>query len=170
MAHLRTDRDQDQVRLEMQYGVAATLQECRTLEAAAPRLLEAIGRPLGWQFGGLWEVRPSGALRLVESWSAERIDESEFYEASRAIVMRRGMGLPGRVWDRGEAISLEDLALDPSLPRSEIAAEAGVKGGVAFPLLTSSGVMGVIEFFGHEERTTDRGLLELLRAVGRADW
>ena len=102
----------------------------------------------------------------MESWSAEEIDESEFYEASRAIVMRRGMGLPGRVWERGEAISLQDFTLDPSLPRSEIAAKAGMRGGVAFPLLTSSGVMGVIEFFGYEERTTDRGLLELLRAVG----
>ena len=80
--------------------------------------------------------------------------------------MRRGMGLPGHVWERGEAISLQDVSLDPSLPRSEIAAKAGVKGGVAFPLLTSSGVMGVIEFFANEERTTDRDMLELLRAVG----
>ena len=37
---------------------------------------------------------------------------------------------------------------------------------MAFPLLTSSGVMGVIEFFANEERTTDRDMLELLRAVG----
>ena len=125
VSYLRVERDEEQVRLEMQYGVAATLQECSTLEEAAPRLLDAIGRPLDWQFGGLWEIRPSGALYCVESWSAEGFDESEFYEASRAIVMRRGMGLPGHVWERGEAISLQDVSLDPSLPRSEIAAQAG---------------------------------------------
>jgi PAS domain S-box-containing protein len=166
VSHLRAQRDEDQVRLEMQYGVAATLQECQTLEEAAPRLLEAVGRPLEWQFGGLWAIRPSGSLQCVASWSVPGVDASEFYEASRAIVMRRGMGMPGRVWERGEAISLEDLTLDPSLPRSQIAIDAGVKGGVAFPLLTSSGVMGVIEFFAHEERTVDGDLLELLRAVG----
>ena len=166
VARLRADRDLEQLRLEVQYEVAAVLQASDTLVEAAPRLLEAIGIPLGWQLGGLWEGRPPRVLRCVESWSAEGVDPAGFDELSRKFVMRPGVGLPGRVWEEGRPVWVPDMASEPDLPRSEAAAAAGIKGAVGFPLRTSTGIVGVLEFFAREVRDPDPGLEHLLEALG----
>ena len=67
---LRTAREVDAAHLQAQYRTARVLG-AESLEDAGRDLLAAIGRPLGWQFGQLWEVvgnesssaSPLGALR-----------------------------------------------------------------------------------------------------------
>ena len=134
----RAERDLEQLRLEVQYGVAAVLQESgasRGRPAPARRHRHA----LGWQVGGLWEGRPPRSLRCVESWSAEGVDPAGFDELSLKSVMRPGVGIPGRVWEEGTVVWVRDMANEPELPRSEAAGVAGMKGAVGFPLRTSTG-------------------------------
>ena len=68
IARLRSDRERDAARLPVQYGVARVLAEADSLEAAGPPLLEAIGEPLGWDVGHLWEARGDAAMRPVATW------------------------------------------------------------------------------------------------------
>ena len=166
VARLRAERDLEQLRLEVQYGVAAVLQESGTLREAAPRLLEVIGTALGWEVGGLWEGRPPRSLRCVESWSAEGVDPAGFDELSLKSVLRPGVGIPGRVWEDNAVVWVRDMANEPELPRSEAAGVAGLKGAVGFPLRTSVGIVGVMEFFAREVRDPDPGLRQLLEALG----
>ena len=64
--------------------MASTLQESlRASLDAAPRLLRAIGEPLGFVVGGLWEALPDRSLRCVETWPQPACDAEEF-EASPA--------------------------------------------------------------------------------------
>jgi PAS domain S-box-containing protein len=166
VARLREQREADSQRLEIQYAVARTLQEARSMHEAAPRLLEAVGRPLGWEIGGLWERRQGRTLRCVESWYAPGVDPKGFDKLSRQFVLRPGVGLPGRVMDTGEAQWMPDVAEERDFPRAELAAKAGLRGAVGFPLRTSAGVVGVMEFFAREPRAPDAGLLELMAALG----
>src|ERR671931_2755189 len=70
---LRERREKDSARLRIQYAVARVLSESESLEAAAPRLLEAIAGPLGWELAGLWRIQPEGVLRCVGFWASEAV-------------------------------------------------------------------------------------------------
>lgn len=166
LARLRVQREVQSARLEMQYSVARTLYEEGTLQAAAPRLLASIGGTMGWSVGGLWEVRPPRVLRCLHSWYAARIDPSAFDKLSRQFVLRPGIGLAGRVWESGEPAYLLDVSQDTDSQRAPIAARAGLRGAVAFPIRTRGETVGVIEFFAREVREPDAALLDMMASLG----
>lgn len=56
-----------------------------------------------------------------------------FEAASRETFLPRGVGLPGRAWQRGEAVFIDGLADSRSFLRSAEAAEAGMQQGLALP-------------------------------------
>jgi PAS domain S-box-containing protein len=163
---MRSQHELDSTRLGIQYAVARTLYESRSLEEAAPRLLESIGRPFGWEIGGLWVVSPPRVLRCVESWHTAGIDPAGFDKLSRQYVLRPGFGLPGRVWESGQPGWMADVVEDRDFPRAELAAQVGLHGAVGFPIRTAEQVLGVIEFFTREFREPDADMLELMAAVG----
>ena len=163
---MRTAHELDSTRLRIQYAVARTLYESRSLEEAAPRLLESIGRPFGWEIGGLWVVSPPRVLRCVESWHAAGIDPGGFDKLSRQYVLRAGFGLPGRVWESGRPAWMADVVEDRDFPRAELASQVGLRGAVGFPIRTTEQVHGVIEFFTREFREPDASMLQLMDALG----
>src|ERR687898_6348 len=92
-----------QRRLTAEYVAARALLESATLAEAAPKILEAICDALGWEHGALWRIdRDAEVLRCVHIWNAPTASFPEFDEASRVAAFRIGVGLPGRVWQRGE--------------------------------------------------------------------
>ena len=163
---LRHARELERTHLQIQYAVARTLYEARSLEEAAPGLLESIGRPFGWEIGGLWIVSPPRALRCVESWHLEGIDPEGFGKLSRQYVLRPGLGLPGRIWESGEPGWMPDVVEDRNFPRAELASRIGLRGAVGFPIRTAEHVLGVIEFFTREFREPDNEMLDLMAALG----
>ncbi len=166
LAALRERAEHDRLRAEMQYAVAATLLESSTLREAALRLLQAVGEPLGWVAGGLWEVRADRSLACVETWHTEGVELGGFGDLSRGLEMREGHGMPGKVLAADTALWMWDVTADPELPRGDAAAAAGLRGAVAFPLRTSAGIAGVIELFDRDPRVPDNAVLDLLGAVG----
>ena len=166
VAHLRSTRDRDGARLRAQYGAVRVLAEADTLEGAAPRLLEAIGAPLGWRLGNLWETGDNGALRRVGSWLAEGVRVPDFERATRHLELPPGQGLPGRVWQTGRAVWLSDLSTEASFPRADAAKRSGIRGAMAFPVLTGDECAAVIEFFGHDARRRDKEMIDLTESLG----
>ncbi|MGH3994349.1 MAG: hypothetical protein ACRDSN_18055, partial [Pseudonocardiaceae bacterium] len=65
IARLRATRERNAARLAVQYGVVRVLGEADSLETSAPRLLAAIGEPLGGEVGHLWEADAGDTLRSV---------------------------------------------------------------------------------------------------------
>ena len=166
IARLRDRSEQDKARLSVQLRVARVLGDAESLEASAAELLEAIGGPLAWDTGLLWETEAGEALDLVASWTRPGIDAGAFIAASRQIEFRRGRGLPGQVWDSGRAAFVQDAIAAGNFPRGESAERSGLRGGVAFPVLSGGECVGVIELFSSAEREPDARLLELLSSVG----
>jgi PAS domain S-box-containing protein len=166
VARLRSARELDAARLSVQYGVARVLADAKSLEAAAPELLEAIGAPLGWSTGSLWEARGDGSLRLAGSWTAPGIELPRFEEATRRLDTSNEQALPTRVWKTGRQSWVADFSADPRYPRAEAARQDGVGGGTAFPVLIRGDCVAVIEFFAREVREPDPDLLALTDAIG----
>ena len=162
------ERKRTEARMAAQYEVTRALAEVPDFREAVPRLLRAVCEALGWETGALWALdRETDLLRFVESWHAQGVDVGEFEELSRRRTFARGdRGLPGRVWERGEALWVEDLATDESFPRSAAAERAGLHGAFAFPATIRGETIAVLEFFSREVRAPDAALLAMMSHVG----
>ena len=144
--------------------LAQSDQPVEVYEAA----LEAIGRPLGWEFGAVWEVdRGSGALHCIRTWNiAEGAVLREFVALTERLTFGPGVGLPGRVLETGEAAWIFDAPEDGNFPRAEAAQRAGLHAAFCFPLRSAGGCMGMIEFFSHERREPDPEVLATMDLLG----
>jgi PAS domain S-box-containing protein len=166
VARLRSAREMDAARLSVQYGVARVLADAESLAGAAPQLLEAIGAPLGWEIGHLWEVREEDVLRPVGSWRAPGVKAQEFEEATRRLAAAPGFGFPGRAWKTGRPTWLAEVVAEGNFPRADAAKSAGIRSGLAFPVQAGDDCVAVIELFDRKPREQDGEMIALTDAIG----
>ena len=160
-------REPEDNRLAVQSAVARALSEATTAADAARRVLSSIGTTLGWRLGAVWEVDHAGdCIRCVESWQAPGAGAAPFEDASRSLAFARGEGLPGRVSASGEPAWIRDVVADSNFPRADVAGTAGVHGAFAFPVRSSRGVIGAVEFFTEAVAEPDAYLLDLMTTIG----
>jgi len=88
---------------------------------------------------------------LLEFGEGAYGDAIEFASTSRALCFGRGEGLPGRVWEEGRPILLEDLA-HGYFRRAKAAAHAGYHAAVGLPFYEAGSAERiaavVVLFFG----------------------
>lgn len=150
-----------------QHGVTRILAEAATLGEATPAMLESVCSGLGWEMAALWSFDwEDDALRCVETWHAPTADVAEFEAESMERSFEPGVGLPGRVMQSGEAVWIEDVAVDGNFQRAPLAARNGLHSAFAFPIRLGSKVLGVIECFSREVRHSDPALLETMASIG----
>jgi GAF domain-containing protein len=154
-------------RLTAEYVAARVLLDATSIEEAASRILQAICESLGWEHGALWKVdREADCLRCAQTWSISESRFPEFGAISQRMTFRRGIGLPGRVWENAAPAWIPDVVADTNFPRAPIAAREGLHAAFGFPVLLRGEVFGVMEFFSREIREPDEHLLPMLTTVG----
>ena len=154
-------------RLASQHAVTRVLAESPTLERASAEVLQAICESLEWDMGVYWTIdRKANALRCVEVWVTSGVDAHTFEIESRRRMFAQGVGLPGRVWATGAPVWIVDIVGDENFPREPMAAQVGLHGAAAFPILLSGGVLGVLEFFSRAVRQPDDDALAMMAAIG----
>jgi len=152
----------------VQSAVAQAIEEAGTIQASASRVLETIARQLGWSVGVLWLIDSRGKmLRFERMWHAEEIDSVRFEEMALAAEFKKGEGVPGAVWARGEPVWFEDFLSNEDTPRVVAALRAGLRTVAALPILQAGEVRGVIELFASQARRADRLVLNSLYELGR---
>lgn len=162
-----SERKRTERHLAVRYAVTRILAEAPSVGEALPSLLEAVCRALEWEMGVFWRVEPDGrALRPAHLWAVPEIGDGEFAEATRSITFAPGVGLPGRVWERGEPAWIPDVTRDANFPRLAAAARQGVHGAFAFPVRVGPEFVGVVEFFTRRVAEPDPALLSTLGAMG----
>src|SRR5918996_3124601 len=141
--------------------IARSLAESATLADAAPSMLAAVCRTLGWEHGSLWDVDRAGRrLRWAGTWHDQSLAFSAFVEGSRTMVFERGFGLPGRVWDTARPAWITNIALDSNFPRAAAAQQVGLCSAVALPIMRGRDVLGVMEFFSRDIREPDSATID----------
>jgi PAS domain S-box-containing protein len=167
IADIREAREYSADLLASQAAVARILVSADTLAEATPKLLATIGGQLGWDLGALWTVRPRlDTIGCVELWMGPGIDDAGFAAATKEAAFATGEGIPGRVWESGRAEWVADVRGEENFPRAEMAREAGLGSALAFPIRSSSGILGVVEFFAAKPREPDQHMLDLMDALG----
>jgi PAS domain S-box-containing protein len=156
------------VRMGMEQAVARAVAGATGAGDAYTRALRAIAEGVEWPLAAAWEpddVDPD-VLRCVAIWAADDEASRAFARTTRATTLRRGEGLPGRVWQSGRATWITDAATDDRLPRRPAAAAAGLHAAVGFPVRSERGLVGVVEIFGATPREPDAQLVAALEVVG----
>ena len=163
-----TERKQAERRLACQYAVASVLAEAHSVTEATPRIMEAVCRGLGgWDLAVLWKVdRETDVLRCASIWPSTMYRDRPFATQTRQTTFARGVGLPGRVWQSRQPLWIEDVMADPNFPRAPFASQAGLHGGLAFPICLGHEIVGVMEFFSHEIRESEMEVLHTLTTIG----
>ncbi|HVL81413.1 MAG TPA: SpoIIE family protein phosphatase [Actinomycetota bacterium] len=162
-----TERKMAERRRAVQLAVTRVLAEARSLEEAAPRILQGICQALDWAVGELWLVdRSADVIRCEEIWNVPELDGTEFVDHSWRFRFRQGDGLPGRIWDTGRPIWISDVTTDDRFPRSQLAVQAGLRSAFGFPISARGEILGSVELFGRRVHERDEELLELAAAVG----
>src|SRR5207302_1257096 len=130
---------------------------------AMPRILQEVCESLDWVVGSRWAVDPdANVLRCAEMWTHPAWGIQELVEMNRRVTFAPGVGLPGRVWSGVRASWISDVVKDPNFPRAVPAAKDGLHGAFGFPIVGSSGFLGVMEFFSPEIRE----IAETIRTSG----
>ena len=145
--------------------MSRVLEDSGGLPEVAPEIFRIVGERLGWDVGVLWMVE-RGALRCGGIWRAAGRAPNGFEEACRESVLKRGAGLPGRVWRREEVCWVEDVLEDSGFLHKEAAAEAGLRCALAFPIQDGGGLVGVFEFLKGEVSPVDGDLMRVAYLVG----
>ncbi|HEV7764742.1 MAG TPA: PAS domain S-box protein [Thermoanaerobaculia bacterium] len=160
-----TDRQRTERRLAAQLALTNLLHEEQPFEQSARRIMQTICENLGWDMGGLWEVRDD-AMSFVEQWHAPHIDRALARELSEGIRFERGVGLPGRVWEAAAAVWISDFRTLSDLPRAAAVERAGMRAAFAFPITSRGQVVGAMEFFSSTPREPEQTLLPVMTLIG----
>jgi PAS domain S-box-containing protein len=161
-----TERKRSEDRLAAQYAVTRVLSEARTLEEAVPKILQAIGENLEWDFGVFWRVdRPNAVLRCLDQWQPPSLKADSFTLVTWQSVFKQGEGLPGRIWASGKPAWVTDVTEDTNFARGEDAKTVGFHGAFGFPVQVGGEIEGVIELFSQQVREPDADLLKMVEDI-----
>ena len=155
-------------RLQLERGTTQALAEAASLGEAASKVILAICRTLGWEFGACWTLQPGGdTMVCTATWAQDTPGLQAFRHATLDLKISRDPGgLIRRAWMGGEAVWLHDVSADPSFRRGPLALQAGLRSGFAFPIKAGTRVTGVMEFFSREILQPDEELLDSTRYIG----
>ncbi|HEX9984836.1 MAG TPA: PAS domain S-box protein [Thermoanaerobaculia bacterium] len=153
-------------RLAAQLALTNLLNEEQPFATTARRIMQTICESLGWDMGGLWRV-VGDRIRCVEVWHEADLDSTSDATLCDGRAFARGEGLPGRVWQLGEAVWLASIPPgSDAFPRAGAAARLGMRSAFAFPIAYDGEVRGVLEFFSRREREPEQALLPIMTLVG----
>jgi PAS domain S-box-containing protein len=162
-----TQRKEAERRMSTGYAVTRVLAEAESLDAAVPFLLMSICEGLSWDVGALWRVdETADVLRCMNLWHPPNLNFPTFVKATRGATFKRGLGLPGRVWESCQPVWLPDIQEGPNFPRGSFAIAEGLHSAFAFPVRLGDHVAGVIEFFTRQSRKLEPDLMEMFDSIG----
>ncbi len=165
--HDITERRRTESRLALQYAVTKILAESLEITESAQNILRAACATLDWNVGVLWRVDAKEAVvRCVEICHQNSQPTPEFDQLTRNSAFKKGVGLPGRVWETSKPLWIDNVVRDENFPRSPLALREGLRGAFGFPILIGTEVWGIIEFFSPEIREPDDELMNLAAGIG----
>ncbi len=165
-----TEAKRDEVVLHTRFAVSQALAEADSLEEELAGVIAAAGESLGWEFGAAWLPHGDGrVMRCERIWAAPGHDPSQLVAGADGAELARGQGLVGRAWADAALCWVGDvrtLTADRSHPLAEVLRRAGVRSGVAIPLVGDDGVVAVLQLLSPEARERDDDALRVLAAIG----
>ena len=154
--------------LELLAEIAQAANAAQELRPTLQTVIDRVCEYTGWPVGHAW-LLSDDEDQLVSAgvWKLRDPERKQpFREATDALRLAVGEGLPGHVFVTRRAWWSEDVTGDSSFKRAPAALDSGLRGGFAFPIRSGEEVVGVLEFFTDVPAAPDEALLELMNHVG----
>jgi PAS domain S-box-containing protein len=162
-----TTRRESQRGLSVQHLVSQIIAESKSPSETMRTVLAEVGRALRWSYATYWELdRSAKLLRPLYTWSQPNRSFEAFDRKTQAIVLARGEGFPGKVWETAYPNWESDLATPAVYPRSGAASAEGLHSAFGIPVRTAEKFFGVLEFFAEDVLPPDQALLNAAQGVG----
>jgi PAS domain S-box-containing protein len=145
-------------------AVVDALTAWQSLEQGAERLLRELARALDLAGGALW-LRDGDVLVPRVFWNVPPHEPSELERANRSLRLRKGQGLPGRVWERA-TIEPDALSAQHCFLRGAAASHDGIHAAIALPAIVGEKVTGVLELYSKESLDVGEPLMRLFEWIG----
>ncbi|HEU4349312.1 MAG TPA: ATP-binding protein [Actinoplanes sp.] len=143
-------------------GVTTALNEANCMEAAGPRVLEAVVSTMDWAHAELWLVDgAAGVIRPAARWSAP----GRAGEIAVPDGLPYGHGLPGRAWQVDKPLWIRDVGLPQSLISRETAAAARLHTALAIPVRDGHEPLGVLTIFAESVEDPEDEVVALLSGI-----
>jgi PAS domain S-box-containing protein len=147
--------------LELLKDIATEANQATTVHEALQFAVNRVCAFTAWPLGHA--CTPAG----THIWSETHDHRFDVFRASSESGGFSASGdLPARAVEGARPLWVKDLAHDPHFARRAEAQQAGIQSAFAFPVLSGSEVIGVLEFFALEPRDRDDALLEVMTLVG----
>src|SRR6476660_9238203 len=165
-AAMGEDHTQGEEQLSLLQTITMEVAAASDLASALEVVLRDVCEKTGWILGHGWVPNQDATtLEFRSSWYCGDGELEPFRTASEGLHFKPGVGLPGRVWKSKQPAWVENVTDDPNFPRSGAALTAGLKTGVAIPILSGGTVIAVLEFFMRESREQNERLLNVIASV-----
>jgi len=131
--------------------------------------IRSIAKNMQWPIGHIHIISTVSPLEMVSTsmWYLEDpIAYQEFVNTTEKIHFGFGIGLPGRVLEKRQAVIIEDISSSQNFPRAAVAANIGINAGFAFPVVVHGEVVAILEFFAHHMEELGEDVLTFAEEVG----
>ncbi|MGE3537729.1 MAG: ATP-binding protein [Candidatus Tectimicrobiota bacterium] len=155
--------------LALSQDLTRAANEAPTSTAALQWAVDRVCAHTGWPVGHVYLAVEAREAAWAPSaiWHLDAPEHfASFQQATQELGPLTDTGLVGRVGARGQPEWCREVATDPTCARSSAAQQAGLRTGVAWPLLVGSEVAGVLEFYSPVSLPPQPALLEVLSQIG----
>ncbi len=164
-----TERElrQKTANVELLEYVAVAANEATSIASAIEPCLAHVCAHNDWCAAHFYLRDGKGNLVSHGDWFVTEPDRFRaFRDATDSMAFAPTVGLPGRVLASGKAAWVRDVSEDPTFTRQSQAHDAGIRGGIACPLMVGTDIVGVLEFFTDRALDVDAPLVAVLSHVG----
>ncbi len=152
-----------EMRMHVQYDLMTLISQSTVAgEQLLEKALEIVSEGLLWDFSSIWLPTNNQELHCVKTWNRSPGKYSEFEAATQNRVMALGEGIPGKVYENGEATWVSEIGL----PRAEASQLSNLHSGYAMPIFVNKKIIAIFEFFSEAPRAVDQLLLKAYELMG----
>ena len=155
--------------IQMLHDIATMASQSQNTEEAIGHCLQRVAMYNGWCFGHALLPAVDNPDELVPAYAYYAKEPERFRrfrEVTFGIRLRRGQGLPGRVFASGKPEWTADLRHYLIERRALVAEELGIGTAVAFPVVLGKKVAAVLEFFSDRVIQPDGRIADAMVGVG----
>ena len=152
--------------LELNLEVARTLTDSEQSVDALQTAIKTICESEEWEAGQFWSLdAKTDLMRFHVGWHVDRPSVKNVIANAKKLVIGRGVGLVGAVWQSGEPLWVPDIAADNRLIRKDIAAQTGWRSALLLPVFSHGELMGVLDFNAPCIPEPDEYVLHVIRML-----
>lgn len=162
------ERERSQALVQLLRNVAIAANEATEPAEAFQIAVDQVCSAIRWPVGHAYLL--NGDAATLASANLWHLDDpsccAAFREETDRIHLAPSPAFLGHVLNTGRAVWLQDVLESAGFVRREAARQAGLRAGIAVPVLVGHSVVAVLEFFRPEPVPPDPALLDVLAQVG----